>query len=168
MFPSQKKKWPAVLNLMQVTRSPQLVWLPSRLYSGLRLSLRVWIESKSVEVSSCVDHPLLMLEVKRWECCKESEWDILSLRWKLRGGNVMSPNEAPHIYIGGWEEKMLYWVRIACMLSRNLTEKEMSSVSSYHRCRNLECMSFDYIYIYLEWAFLMNLPYQTRQRLSTG
>ncbi len=90
MFLSQKKTWPAVFDFTQLTQSPQLMWLPTRSYAGLQLSLEVWFKLELVEIGSYADHFLFMLEVKKGECLTEFKWGLLYLHWKLGGGNVVS------------------------------------------------------------------------------
>ncbi len=83
-----KKTQPAVLDLMLLTRSSRLVRLPSRMYTGLRLLLRVRIRRGWLV---CRVSSTYMLEVERRECPTEFKWDNLYLYWKLGGGNVV-PN----------------------------------------------------------------------------
>ncbi len=83
----------------------QLVRLPSRSYTGLRLLP----ESKSVEVGSCAGHPQIMLEVERKKY-HESEWGTLCLHWKnvpsLNHMEVEScvdgPKSHPHLHEASW------------------------------------------------------------------
>ncbi len=97
MFSHQKVQ-PPVLDLTQLTRSPQVVQFPSRLCTGLRLSLRVRI----IKVGSCVG--------------------TLYLHWKSREGNVLrSLNGASYSYIGSWEKAISYRVWIAQRSRNSLT-----------------------------------------------
>ncbi len=49
-------------------------------------------KSEALEVSSCVGHPLPILEVERWEFYMESKQGSFHLCWKSRGGNIV-PNK---------------------------------------------------------------------------
>ncbi len=80
MFLSQKISQLAVIDSIQLTRSPRLVQLLSRSYNGLQLLL--WLvcrypllilEVERREYCTEWGHPLLTLEVKRSDCCTKSE-----------------------------------------------------------------------------------------------
>ncbi len=105
-----------------------------------------WTTIILADVSSCMGHPLLIMEVERRKCYTESEWSTIDLCRKLRRGNVVpSPNHtAVESCADGLNLPLLsFWpsevVYISVLYSCHMDNKEEDSMGqmSLHIFRSI-------------------------------